>query len=217
MHHGVFVGENAPYREKRILILGESHRISTEDVLNKELGKPATYTTESVVNDYISIGSRNKTSRSYRFFSNIANSFSFPTNTVEERKNFWERVYFGNYADVLGGVGDDFIKGYIFDNRTMLNDSLFAFVNHMQIDLIFCFSKRVYKKLPSLSDGECESIHEITSSRSDLKKTVYMPNQEHANSCVKLYKELTVYGLQHASSYFSSTAYKDYFSSLQLF
>ena len=216
MHHGVFIGEKARDKTKRILILGESHRVSTEDELNKELGKPATYTTESVVNDYISIGSRNK--RSYRFFSNIANSFSFPTNTVEERKNFWERVYFGNYADVLGGVRDGFIKGYIFDNRTMLNDSLFAFANHMQIDLIFCFSKRVYEKLPSLSDGECENIPEITSSRSYLRKTVYMPNQEHANSSVKLYKKLTVYGLYHASYInFSPNAYKDYLSSLQLF
>ena len=216
MHHGVFRGDKADHIQKKVLILGESHRTNTADELNKDPGQPATYTSKGVVNDYIAIGSRNK--KSYRFFSNIAHSFGFPTDTVEGRRMFWELVYFGNYADVLGNVGTAYIKDHISNTRPYQNDSLFTFVNANQIDYVFCFSRLVYGKLPPVSEGEKEErIPDIISKSNYLRRTIYLPNKTHSNCSVELKKELTVYGLHHASRYFSSAAYKDYLSGLQLF
>src|SRR5699024_9123671 len=98
MHHGIYQGCDAPKQAKRILILGESHHDKDE-----KIGEPAHYKTKSIVEAYLK---EEKKERTHCFFHKIACSFGIDTTKAEEKKNFWDKVYFGNYIDVVCGVGD---------------------------------------------------------------------------------------------------------------
>lgn len=206
MHKGVFMGINAAKQDKRILILGESHHISNDpESKNRTFGVPATYTTADVVEEHLNMCNQN----SLEFFKKIGNSFGLPMESAEQRAAFWHRVYFGNYIDVLCGVGDAAAKKYLKEEgkRREMNDALFDFVNEMGIDVIVCFGRLVYDNLPSLNKKHkaCEDIGIITDGlkiggRSDyIKKCIYLPDIDHANTSVLLKKELSVYSLRHPS------------------
>ncbi len=206
MHKGVFMGINAAKQDKRILILGESHHISNDpESENRIFGVPANYTTTDVVEEHLAMCNKN----SLEFFKKIGNSFGCSMETAEQRSVFWNRVCFGNYIDVLCGVGDAAAKKYLNEQgkRQEMNDALFDFINEMGIDVIVCFGRLVYDNLPSLNKKHkaCEDIGIITEGlkvggRSDyIKKCIYLPDIDHANTSVLLKKELSVYSLRHPS------------------
>lgn len=208
MHWGVFHGKLANNRKDRILILGESHHVSTEkDVTtNKGPGKRATYSTHDIVEEYLQnynncIGKGRK--ESFRFFDKITRTFGIDPET--SRSEFWDQVYFGNYIDVLCGIGDNFAKNQIKseENRQKYNDQLFAFVNAHNISQIFCFSILSYKNLPSLVSGEEENSMEIGQQG---KRNVYLYHCQckagvaRNNTSIVLEKDLEVFGIRHPSA-----------------
>lgn len=209
MHHGVFCGKNANTQPKRILILGESHHINTDagEEGNKIAGVAATYTTCANVEDYLA----NPTRSSYRFYDKIMQTFGYAPETGQNRENFWNSVYFGNYIDVLCGIGDDQAKSYVgkAENRKKLNNQLFQFVNEHQIDIIFCFGiTATYDKLPSLtSKNEHKLSREIVIGKKPgnqkniyLRECHYDANTEHNWVDIKLTRDLHVFGITHPSS-----------------
>lgn len=194
MHHGVFQGNFAAQQEKRILILSESHHGDNK-------GEPAPYTTASVVEeDHIR-------DCKHLFFRRIEQSFGYDCDTEASRRDFWDRFYFGNYVDVVCGVGDGYARSMVNTNRQKYNNQLFSFVNENGIDLIFCFSRLVYEKLPSLSrkdrgDEYLETpCRELLGTRRDyIAQCRYLPSRAHGAVTVLLKKELLVYGLRHPSA-----------------
>ena len=76
MHHGIYKGIAADKSAKRILILGESHHGKDE-----EKGIPALYTTQEVVETYLS---EKVTKRNLEIFHKIAQSFGVDTTKEEE-------------------------------------------------------------------------------------------------------------------------------------
>ena len=137
--------------------------------------------------------------------------------TEERRKEFWNKVYCGNYVCKLCGKGSDNpAKKLIKDNRTNYNDSLFDYVNENEIDIVFCFSRLVYNSLPSFTKGENQEQLTPESKllehpKHELYKFEYKPDCEHKNCTVKLKKPLTVYGFKHPSACYSHSTYYDYF------
>ena len=99
MHKGVFKGEKAKDQPVKILILGESHHINTDSKVttDKIAGVPASYTTASVIHEHL------EKRKIHGFFTKIAKTFGIPET---EEENFWQGVYFGNYIDVLCGIGN---------------------------------------------------------------------------------------------------------------
>ena len=195
MHHGVFQGRLADQQARRMLILSESHH-------GDDKGKAASYTTASVVEeDHIR-------ECMHPFFSRIEQSFGCECGNEPARRDFWDRFYFGNYVDVLCGVRDDCARRMIKKNRQKYNDQLFTFVNENGIDLIFCFSRLAYEKLPSLSrkdraDEYLETLpcQELLGKRRDyIARCRYLPDRAHGAVTVPLKKELLVYGLRHPSA-----------------
>lgn len=207
MHHGVYIGKAAA-KETRILILGESHH-------NIEgQGKPAFYTTSSVVETYLA---EDKTEKAHRFFHKIAQAFGVDTTKSDEKEKFWDKIYFGNYIDVVCGVKDSAAKKIIKDKekRKKYNKELFQFVNENKIDIICCFSRLVYNHLPNRASFENKSIpFEVpkTGGKRDwIEKFIYKPGTR-ANGDIALDKKLTVYSLRHPSAAcgFCPEHYKDY-------
>lgn len=210
MHKGEYRGIEADSQKRKILILGESHHIDNEEEnsQNKESGIEATYTTDRVVKGYLA--DKDRKNRNLYFFHKIAKSFGIDTTLDIEQKIFWEKVYFGNYIDVLCGVGDCFAENLLNDDckREYYNDELFQFVRNNEIDIICCFSRRVYSKLPSLTDisEELDSIGNMwLYSKDGKKKTdkidrcIYLPQFSHEHTSESLTKPLLVYGMLHPS------------------
>lgn len=199
MHKGVFEGKNANGQKVKVLILGESHHISTKpDVTkNKIAGVPASYTTASVVEEHLESLKNEKQRITHPFFTKIAQTFS----AVDEDA-FWQSVYFGNYIDVLCGIGNSVAKNQIKDkdNRIKYNDQLFQFVNEYKIEKIFCFSILAYKSLPSRTESEesgWETIGMRGNRRVFLRQCQYNAGVQHEGTSVILHQPLRVYGISH--------------------
>lgn len=195
MHKGVF---NAEEYGLNILILGESHHVSTDPSVttDKIAGVPATYTTASVVLEHLE-KLKNEKKGMHPFLTKIAQTFG-----AEDEDAFWQSVYFGNYIDVLCGIRNSVAKNQIEynDNRIKYNDQLFQFVNEHKIEKIFCFSILAYKSLPTLTDNE-ESIWETIGMRGNrrvfLRQCQYKAGVQHEGTSVILQQNLRVYGISH--------------------
>ncbi len=218
MHKGTFVGANAANRPEKILILGESHHISNdEDSSNRKPGVEASYNTEDVVLEYLEnynncIGNERKTT--LRFFENIVRAFG--KDPEKCRTDFWNDVYFGNYINVLCGVRDSAATKTLREQgkREELNKQLFSFIEEHEIDVVFCFSRRVYEKLPAVEKSLCDI--EEKGDKGDLHrvdKCVYGEGLRQSVS-VSLSKPVTVYGLKHPSQGFSYRKYQNVLKSI---
>ena len=193
MHHGIFEGQKAKDQPVRILILGESHHVSTDPKVttDKVAGVPASYTTASVIQEHL------EKRKNHDFLTKIAKTFG-----AEDEDAFWQSVYFGNYIDVLCGIGNSVAKNQIEynDNRIKYNDQLFQFVNEHKIEKIFCFSILAYKSLPTLTDNEA-SIWETIGMRGNrrvfLRQCQYKAGVHHEGTSVILEKDLLVFGISH--------------------
>ena len=141
MHHGVYEGVTAAAQRKRVLILGESH-----DGDDSELGKPGNLSTKDVVNDYLS------QKDNFNFFPKIAPSFGIKTGMDEEKRLFWDKVFFGNYVNVVCRGGSNMARNLTKHNEETYNRELAEFVNLHRIDTIFCFSLLVFDHLPGDHD-----------------------------------------------------------------
>lgn len=198
MYENVFIGKNAQNQPKRILILGESHY--------EESGKIDG--TASVVQTLAVEGK--DTEKGTNFYKNIMKTFGYEI-TEESRKDFWSKVYCGNYIDELCGKGEnntasEKVKNKEKGNRIKYNDSLFSFINENEIDIVLCFSRLVYNNLPGSTKGESEK-RLIEHENLYIKEFTYQPNCSHKNCNVQLNNKLTVYGLRHPSSHFSPDFY----------
>ncbi|MDE6724279.1 MAG: hypothetical protein K2J79_01625, partial [Ruminiclostridium sp.] len=166
MYRKEFKGKYAEDQKVRILILGESHHWSDEDNNKSEeerQEKENTYTTFKVVNNYLENYNNhfgNDRDRAYRFFEYIVRTFDI--DPEEQRNDFWNRVYFGNYIDRLCGVRNDAAKKLlkIEENRKKYNEQLFSFIREKEIDIVFCFSRKVYNHLPALENDDKEEVDE---------------------------------------------------------
>lgn len=79
-------------------------------------------------------------------FIRIAESFGY---SDDLRRDFYDKVYFGNYVDRLcGKSGDNTAAKIIACYRQEYNDQLFTYINEHEIRYLVCFSKRVYWNLP---------------------------------------------------------------------
>ena len=196
MHQGVFKGNNL-VENCNILILGESHHHTEKNDIN--------YTTEKVVKDYFC----NPNDRDYKFFDKIAACFGY---LEKDRETFWNKVYFGNYVDESDcGIKTDRAKKLIEQNNQMYNKKLFEFVNQNEIDIIFCFSRLVYKQFPLRHKSVYFEVPK-TGKKSDwINRVVYKPGIRLVGDTV-LKKNLTVYGFRHPSARcgFCSEHYKNY-------
>ncbi len=215
MHHGVWG------QDSNILILGESHHTSDD---YPQAGIPAPYTTESVVKEHIL--DINNSKKSLYFFKKIANSFGYESETKEQREDFWNKVYFGNYIDVLCGVGDSKAKIHLQTNRIKCNDQLFAFINENDITKVFVFSRLVFNNLPSLSrkffkeeniQNRINDKNIMVGKCSDyIGHCKYLRGIEHNNSNMLLNHDVDFYGLRHPSARggYSADNYKEYLNKL---
>lgn len=198
MHHGVFEGNKAKDQKMKVLILGESHHISSDPnvTTDKIACEPASYTTASVVCEHLE-KLKNEKKEMHPFLTKIAQTFG-----TEDQETFWQSVYFGNYIDVLCGIENSVAKNQIKDkdNRIKYNDQLFQFVNQHKIENIFCFSILAYMSLPSLSDDE-ESTREAIGMRGNrrvfLRQCQYKAGLQHEGTSVILHQPLHVYGISH--------------------
>lgn len=201
MFNGVYKGKKADTLNKRILILGESHHDNKEN---------NSFTTDEVVNTNYRNNPKNS---KYAFFHKIAQTFGVNTENIDEEfENFWDYVYFGNYIDVLCGVGDSrarvHLKGKSNENRKLYNDELFKFVNDKKnnVDCIFVFSRLTYDNLPAFNKNEvseketvlCEET--INGKRDWISCAKYMHDIEHGNADVILNHDIVIYGMRHPSS-----------------
>ena len=190
----VWKGDEIP-SQNRVLILGESH-YGDESGEDGGIGKEVPYETRGVVRDYLD-------GNWYMFFNRIAVSFGYSRSTALD---LYKKVYYANYVPVLCGKGaknkaDYFISG----NRQDYNNDLFEFVNDNNISTIVCFSRRVFKALPSGGEGDnCEEeiIGRIgKNNKANIVRTWhYKENEQHGCCTILLNKGLTVYGLSHPSS-----------------
>lgn len=191
MHHGVFEGERAKDQTVKYLILGESHHVSTDPkvMTDKVAGVPASYTTASVIQEHL------EKRKKHDFLTKIAKTFG-----TEDEDAFWQSVYFGNYIDVLCGIGNSLAEKQIEDNRKEYNDQLFRFLNKHNISKIFCFSVLAYKNLPDLTDGEesqCETIGMRGKRSVYLRQCKYKTGTQHSGTSVILQQDVHVYGISH--------------------
>lgn len=176
----------------KVLILGESH-------YDEENGKGTnvTFPTSGVVEYYFK-----KREKWAQFFDKMAASFGY---SIDNAKLFYEQICFGNYVDVVCGVGDNNCADYYINlNRKKYNSDLFKFVNEHGIDVIVCFSKRVYSNLPKLGSKDehwaREKIGTIGKRNNNLDICFYLQDVEHDFCDVKLQNSLKVYGVRHPSA-----------------
>lgn len=194
MHNGEFEGEKAKHQPLKVLILGESHYWGEDKKEEDKL-------TSKVMETYLS------ETYSYRFFDNIVRAFGV---APEKRKDFWEKVWFGNYIDEPCGIRDTQATKLLKQpgKREELNRQLFSFIEKNKIDVVFCFSRRVYDKLPPLEEslGDSERKGEESDSHR-LNVCVYEAGKREKGS-IALSKRVVVYGLRHPSQGFSYRRYK---------
>mgnify|MGYP004482273587 FL=1 len=213
MFKGVYEGENVKYQNKRILILGESHY--DKDGYDN-------FTTKSVIENY----HLNPNEKKYNFFHKIAQCFSVKTNDIDkEFECFWSNVYFANYVDELCGIGDSKAKSLIENNKKEYNDELFEFINKNKIDIVFIFGRTVYNNLPSYSENKATTEKQPDLDNGDLSVgnrrdfvncCIYLKDEPHENTDIKLNKDVHVYGLRHPSAQcgFNVENYKPYLKNL---
>lgn len=213
MFKGVYEGENAKYQNKRILILGESHY--DKDGYDN-------FTTKSVIKNY----HLNPNEKKYNFFHKIAQCFSVNTNDIDkEFECFWNNVYFANYVDELCGIGDSKAKSLIENNKKEYNNELFEFINKNKIDIVFVFGRTVYNNLPSYSENKATTEKQPDLDNGDLSVgnrrdfvncCIYLKDEPHENTDIKLNKDVHVYGLRHHSTRcgFNAENYKPYLKNL---
>lgn len=202
MFQGVFYGKEAADQCKKILILGESHHWSQSDQEKtpaERNEKERSYTTTNVMRDYFN---NQGVDPCYRFFEKIVQSFGIQP---ENRELFWNKVYFGNYVDRLCGIKDDAAQKHIQKNRRQYNDALFTFVNEHDIDMVFCFGRRVFNALPSLADraedgGIITNNIFIGKKKDYIGLCIYQPDTIHKHASVLLKKPLYAYSLRHPSA-----------------
>lgn len=197
MHHGIYQGCDAPKQAKRILILGESHHDKDE-----KIGEPASYTTESIVQTYLEEEKTGKT----HLFHKIACSFGIDTTKAEEKKNFWDKVYFGNYIDVVCGVGDTAAQTTAKAHQDEYNQELREFVLQEKIDVIFCFGvKAVYNYLPAQQGWDQNAIYPDgkivvgQTLKNGQRKNVYLRAGVYREKGY-FQREVAVYGIPHPSA-----------------
>ena len=206
-------GNNYSDEIKKILILGESH-YSEESDCGLPLKKNET---KGVVNYYLDLktgkesssGKNNWTS----FFSKIASAFGYRY----KYEDFYGKILFANYIDKYCGLKTSHAFRFLEDDkyRTHCNDELFELINEKSVDCVFCFSKRVYEKLPSLgNDSEREET--IMLSPETLKRNEwvfrcnYKSGQTHNHCTVLLNRDLDVFCFRHPASGFSSARAHEY-------
>lgn len=209
-----FCGDLAKDQKIKILILGESHHWETEDYGDSEeriayrKRKEAAYSTAEVVNRYLNNCRDNgHPEPAHAFFDKIVQAFGIDPDT--SREAFWDRVHFGNYIDRICGVGDDQAVRLLKNSFEQYNDDLFNHINGHHIDIVCCFSRRVYGKLPDFADPAQERREPIenlfircqtgTVKRDRITQCVYLPNTPHRHTNIMLKKPLTVYGMLHPS------------------
>lgn len=209
MHKGEFKGEQAENQEIRVLIMGESHYWGEE---KKEEDRRTDKVVQTYLDNY-NASSPSEKDKSYRFFDNIVQAFGVDP---ENRTDFWNRVWFGNYIDEPCGIRDSRATKLLkrADKRDELNKQLFSFIEENQIDIVFCFSRKVYDKLPpleaSLGDGERKG-EKSDSHRVDT--CVYGTGERKALG-MSLTKPVTVCGLKHPSQGFSYRKYQCFLKNL---
>lgn len=219
MHPGVFECKTAGDQKVKVLILGESHHWSNEDWIlaereteaqaaEKRKVKAANYRTKTVVENYLLNYEKNTDrDKAYCFFDKIVKAFGF--NPETHREYFWNNVWFGNYIEELCGVGDSQATNLLSEeaNRIRYNDDLFDFVADKEIDIIFCFSRRVYNKLPSYATGEKEEIINVgdflrakdgKTKKDYISYCKYLPGS-HGHISKPLKRTVEVYGMLHPS------------------
>lgn len=203
MHNGVFEGKDAKGQEVRVLILGESHYWGED---KKEEDKLTAKVVETYLKKYNS-QIRSEKDRSYRFFDNIVQAFGVDQ---EKRTDFWNRVWFGNYIDEPCGVRDSKATKLLkkASKREELNRQLFEFIEENKINLVFCFSRKVYDKLPPLELAGDKEIKGDENDSHRLNRCVYDAGQR-GNVLESLSNPVTVYGLKHPSQGFSYRKYQD--------
>ena len=206
MHHGVFEGQKAKDQKVGVLILGESHYWDEDKKEEDRL-------TSKVVNTYLKKYNsriRSEKDRSYRFFDNIVQAFGIDP---EKRTDFWNQVYFGNYIDEPCGIRDARATKLLkkAGKREELNTQLFKFIEQNEIRIVFCSSRKVYDKLPSLDEklGDQEVKGDENDSHR-LNKCVYCAGAaQRKYVSISLSKPVTVYGLKHPSQGFSYRRYQE--------
>lgn len=213
MFKGVYEGKNAKCQNKRILILGESHY--DKDGYDN-------FTTKSVIENY----HLNPNKKKYNFFHKIAQCFSVNTNDIDkEFECFWSNVYFANYVDELCGIGDSKAKNLIKENKKKYNNELFEFINENEIDIVFVFGRTVYYNLPSYSENQTIKEKQpdldngnlfVGNKKDFVSHCIYLKNEPHENTDIKLNKDVHIYGLRHPSARcgFNAENYKPYLKNL---
>lgn len=211
-----FCGDLVKDQKVKILILGESHHWEPEDYGESEERityrrcKEAEYSTDEVINRYLENCRNNGHPESaHVFFDKIVRAFGIDPNI--SRDAFWHRVYFGNYIGQLCGVRDDRAVQLLKDKDKIVenNDKLFDYINDHDIEIVCCFSRRVYRKLPAFADPSREYLAPIenlfiryktgTVKRDRVTRCVYLPDTPHKHTNIVLKKPLTVYGMLHPS------------------
>ena len=203
MHHGVFKGQKAKEQPVRILILGESHYWSEN---KKEEDKLTSKVVETYLKQY-NWPVRSERDRAYRFFDYIVRTFSVDPEL--NREDFWNKVYFGNYIDEPCGIRDSTAANLLKKTGKCeeLNRQLFKFIEENEIDIVFCFSRRVYSALPQLEKQDSENELDGADAHR-LEKCIYNPGVRE-NFDIDLDKPVTFYGLRHTSQGFSYRQYQD--------
>lgn len=195
MNKDPWIGENLN-KHVKVLILGESH-YDEESNYGDRVG----FSTAGVVENYFYNNVNDERKRWAPFFDKIAASFGYDWKNA---KNFYEQVYFGNYVDVICGVQDNNCAlYYIKKNRREYNNELFEFINENSIEVVICFSVRVYDHLPRLSSKlesySFETVGYIGNKRNNIYCCSYCHAIEHKFCDVKLKHDLKVYGVRHPS------------------
>lgn len=195
-----YEGAAAAAQPKKILILGESHHGDRPEDVGKSVEEGAA---EKVVRDYLS--QEGKREERLQFFDKIAQCFGIDTEKDEERRLFWEKVFFANYVDVLCGVGDDAAKMKVREHGKEYAKKVEKLVNTHRIDIIFCFSILSYWSLWAhfasgdrhegvFPDGQGSFLSQkVVGRRSD--RNVYLRGY----TCRAMGYPVTIYGIPHPS------------------
>ena len=208
MHKGVWCPKDENLTPK-ILILGESH-YGAEGTQGQE----STGLTREVI-EYFLAG--NIKDRWKEFFYKIAISFGYKRD-IEDIANFYNRVYFGNYVDVLCDIGgENEAKKYIEENRIKYNNELFDFCNMEGIDIIICFSVLVYNNLTEIEQEKGEKdykevLGKIGKINNIAYKTEFKKGSRQKEYKYGLKKDLLVYGIRHPSRIYKSEQVYEFLS-----
>jgi len=191
MNSDPWKGSSIPNYPK-VLILGESHYDGDN------FGEKVSFPTSGVVKSYFE--SRHSWSL---FFDRIVESFGYDKDNA---RMFFEKVFFGNYIDVLCGVGDKNAEYYADLYRDRYNTEWFDYINQNDIDIVVCFSKLAYNHFPSLNNSSSyesigkENVGENNGKTNYVEYCTYSPNIEHNHCSTKLKKPLKLYGICHPSA-----------------